>query len=240
MGPQAPQPRSSFVEWNYRAELFAFGKRLQEEFQLPLLQTAFTQQSYITQEEQKQRDLGIDEIDLKMENNQKLAEQGLYIIQQYVAAFLQYNLPKVPAEGQQAIAGYLSSQETLAYIAKNLGMSDLILCAEYPASEESLAQSFKAVVGALHESTGMERAFNFVRDFVCTQLNQKDLLELWEIKEPQKMLQQICVQEKLGEPEPRLLGDCGKNTVLAAFQVGMYSNKKLIGKGINMLLLHFI
>ncbi|XP_073841292.1 mitochondrial ribosomal protein L44 [Musca autumnalis] len=231
IGPQQPQPRSGFAEWNYRAELFAFGKRLQEEFQIPLLQTAFTQQSYIAQEEHKQRELGIENVDIQMSHNQELSERGEHIIQEYVQGFIGYSLPKLPAEGKQAITSYLMSSATLANVALHLGMKELLLDAEYPPSEQSMAKSLKAVVGALEQSSGVERAFLFVRDFICTQLNQRDLLELWNIENPEELLKQQCQEKKLPVPEPRLLGDCGKNTVLAAYQVGLYCNKNLIGKG---------
>lgn len=226
-----PQPRSGFIEWNYRAELFAFSKRFQEDFQMPLLQTAFTQQSYIAKEEMKQKELGITEADIQMEHNYKLAEKGERISKEYVEAFVQHSFPKVPNEGINAIVGYLLSTEVLAHIALNLGMKELLLDAEYPPSNQSMAQSFLAVIGALEESSGMERAYLFARDFICTQLNQKDILDIWNMKDPENMLKAICAERKLGELEPRLLGDCGKNTVLAAYHVGIYCNKKLIGKG---------
>ncbi|KAI8129058.1 hypothetical protein FF38_01207 [Lucilia cuprina] len=231
LGPQAPAARSSFIEWNYRAELFAFGKRLQEEFDMSLLNTAFTQQSYIAKEEAKQRELGIEETDIQMSHNLDLSKRGADIAKEYVEAFLKYSLPKVPLEGQKSIASFLLNTETLSNVALHLGMKELLLDAEYPPSKESMAQSLLAVIGALEQSSGMERAFLFVRDFICTQLNQKDMLDLWNIENPTELLQQVCQQNKLAAPEPRLLGDCGKNTVLAAYHVGLYSNKKLIGKG---------
>lgn len=233
MGPQAPAPRSTFVEWNYRAELFAFGKRLQEEFDMSLLNTAFTQQSYIAKEEAKQRELGIEETDIQMSHNAELAKNGAEIAKEYVEAFLKHSLPKLPLEGQKSIASYLLSTDTLSNVALHLGMKELLLDAEYPPSQESMAQSLLAVIGALEKSSGMERAFLFVRDFICTQLNQKDMLDLWTIEKPEELLKQVCQERKLAAPEPRLLGDCGKNTVLAAYHVGLYSDKKLIGKGEN-------
>ncbi|KAM7360488.1 mitochondrial ribosomal protein L44 [Cochliomyia hominivorax] len=231
LGPQGPSPRSSFIEWNYRAELFAFGKRLQEEFDMSLLNTAFTQKSYIDKEKAKQRELGIEEADIQMSDNADLAKRGADIVKEYVEAFLKYSLPRVPHEGQKSIATFLLATETLSNIALHLGMKELLLDAEYPPSNESMAQSLLAVIGALEQSSGMERAFLFVRDFICTQLNQKDILELWSIENPEELLKQVCQEKKLAAPEPRLLGDCGKNTVLAAYHVGLYSDKKLIGKG---------
>lgn len=46
LGPQPESPRSSYLEWNYDAEIFAFGKRLHEEFDKKLLKQAFIQREY--------------------------------------------------------------------------------------------------------------------------------------------------------------------------------------------------
>nr|XP_036675171.1 39S ribosomal protein L44, mitochondrial [Drosophila suzukii] len=231
LGPQKPEARSGFVEWNQRSELFAFGKRLGESFDLSQLQRAFTEKSFARREEERRRQLGIEEADLHMLDNSDLIEKGQHIARAYVEAFLLHQLPKVPKEGLQAIANFLLSTETLAHVSSHLGTKDLIHSTEYPPSAESLAQSLQAVIGALANSSGIERAFLFVRDFICTQLNQKDLLDVWTPQEPLQLLDKICQERKLGEAEPRMLGDCGRNTVLAAYQVGIYANRQLLGKG---------
>lgn len=226
--------RSEFLEWNYRAELFAFGKRLGEPFDLDRLQIAFTQPSYVARERSKQEKLGIEEVNLQLRDNQALAKQGQVIAQQCIREFLEKSFPLLIPEGQNAILHYLLSVESLSNVAENLGMKDLLLDIDYPPSRESFAQSMLAVIGALQESTGgdLQRSYSFVQDFICTQLNQKDLMEVWNIEEPETVLRQQCKERKMMEPEARLLGDCGRNTVLAAYLVGFYSNKQLIGKGI--------
>ncbi|XP_037947029.1 39S ribosomal protein L44, mitochondrial [Teleopsis dalmanni] len=226
-----PNPRSGFVEWNYRAELYAFTKRLNENIDISLLQTAFTQKSYIHKEANRQRDLGIEETDIQINDNLKLSEHGENIAKAYISTYLQYSLPKVPEEGRNAILKYLTSIETLAYIALHLGMKDLLLDTEYPPTSEALSRSLLAVIGALQESSGSERSFLFVRDFICTHLNQRDLLEIWHIQDAWNLLKDTCKLQNIPNPEPRLIGDCGKNTVLATYNVGIYANKKMIGKG---------
>lgn len=94
-----------------------------------------------------------------------------------------------------------------------------------------LVTTLKAVIGALSASSGQERAYDFVRDFICTQLNQKDVNDLWAIDRPKEMLSDICKAQNLGEPEPRLLGTAGKNTMLATYHVGIYCNKKILSSG---------
>lgn len=227
------QKRSEFVEWNYRAELFAFGKRLNEPFSLSLLQTAFTQNSYVARERLKQEKLGIENAELEMNDNEELAKHGQHIANEYIIKFIEKSFPLLLTEGQVAIRNYLLSEETLAYVASNLGMLDLLLDVDYPPSTESFARSLLAVIGALEKSTGdLERTQCFIQDFICTQLNQKDIMEIWIIDDPETLLRNLCRERKIAEPEARLLGDCGRNTVLAAYYVGLYSNKKLIGKGL--------
>lgn len=46
IGPEEPSPRSSYLEWNYDGEVYAFGKRLNENFDEDLLKTALVNRSY--------------------------------------------------------------------------------------------------------------------------------------------------------------------------------------------------
>lgn len=119
--------RNTFIEWNPRAELFAFGKRLNESFDQDLLQQAFTLRSYINQEEIRQRNAGIDDPDIgNSKDNRGLAERGSEILGEYVEAFLRVHLPKLPEDGISAVKKYLLSEEMLAKISKNLGTTDII------------------------------------------------------------------------------------------------------------------
>lgn len=229
--PEALTHRSTFIEWNYPAEIYAFSKRLNEELNPAILQQAFTHRSYVIQEEMKQREVGIENPNLNLPDNSKLVEKGEKIINEYINAFLSLSLNKVPREGIRDICNYLMSEENLAHISSNLGTTDLILSGDFPVEKCTLASTFKAIVGAISESSGDAKAFDFVRDFVCTQLNQKDVFDLWNIEKPIELLQKICSEEKLAPPEPRLIADSAKNTIFASYHVGVYSNKKMMGSG---------
>ncbi|XP_063709972.1 large ribosomal subunit protein mL44 [Culicoides brevitarsis] len=231
MGEEPPRPRSSFLEWNHNAELFSFAKRLNEDFDRALLLQAFTHRSYISQEMQKQKEVGIENPEINLKENHEMIELGEQLLSNYVAAFLQFSYPKMPEIGLKAIEKYLLSDDVLAHVSSHIGTKDLILSAEFPVTNEALAQTFKALVCALQQSTDDGRAFLFVRDFLLTQLNQKDLLEVWNIEEPMKLLGEMCENLQLGTPEPRLIGDSAKNTILACSYVGIYCNKQLLSKG---------
>ncbi|XP_013184046.2 large ribosomal subunit protein mL44 [Amyelois transitella] len=227
LGGKKENPRNTFLEWNLEAELFAFGKRLNEEFDSDLLLEAFTDRSYVIKEEMKQKEL---DFDLKMKDNRQLAEEGEKFISEYIQLYLEAVLPKFPMEGVTQIRRHLTSEDTLAHVSLHLGTKDIILAAEYPLDNYILSNAFKAIVGALLKSSGEERAAHFVRDFVITQLQGKDVNEYWHIEDPWSMLCDILAKDG-ATPEPRLIGEAGKGTLLACYRVGLYVDKKIISSG---------
>lgn len=96
-----------------------------------------------------------------------------------------------------------------------------------------MANVLKSVIAALIESSGESRAAIFVRDFILTQIADKDLFQFWEPQNPIQLLSDILARDNIQSPEPRLVGCSGKNTILACFRVGLYTphNKKMIGLG---------
>ncbi|XP_050083938.1 39S ribosomal protein L44, mitochondrial [Anopheles aquasalis] len=231
MGPEAVLPRSSHTDWNYNAEIFAFGKRLQENFEPSVLQQAFTHRSFIEQEKQKQAAVGIEEPVLGVNDNRELIAQGDALIQQHVEAFLLKALPRLPHQFIGSIREALTTEAQLAHVSAHLGTKDIILAADFPIDDTLLASTLKAIVAALQRSSGDERCFLFVRDFLCTTLNQRDPFEYLDIPDPLGTLREYCQDRKLAEPKPRLIGTVGRNTLLAAHAVGIYSDRKLLGTG---------
>lgn len=107
---------------------------------------------------------------------------------------------------------------------------------EYPPYRETYRRTFLAIVGALTESCGagsqqMARVRRFIIDILACQLYTQDLNELWEIDNPMAVLMNILKNEGRAAPESRLLWLSGKDTILACYHVGIYSNKELIGQG---------
>jgi len=96
-----------------------------------------------------------------------------------------------------------------------------------------LANVLKSIIAALIESSSDSRAALFVRDFILTQISDKDLHQIWEPKEPISLLSEILARDGIQSPEPRLIGCSGKNTILACFRVGLYTphDKQMIGLG---------
>lgn len=91
-------------------------------------------------------------------------------------------------------------------------------------------------MGALAESQtdgNLNRPYNFVRDFVCTHLSQVDINEVWTIEKPFELLKQVCAERNIKSLEPRIIGETGKNTIVATCHIGIYDadTKKLLGTG---------
>jgi hypothetical protein len=54
-----------------------------------------------------------------------------------------------------------------------------------------MSQVFLALVAALNESSGAERAVRFVLDLVAPQLHGLDITDVWDLKNPMGYLVQV-------------------------------------------------
>lgn len=122
VGPDAPQPRSSFLEWNYDAEVFAFGKRLGEEFDSKLIRQALIHKSYVSSKQlQVENDNSVSEVD-----NVEFIKFG----EKFIADCINEELGKKhPDDVVKATECYLMSDDILAHIAIHIGLKDIILTA---------------------------------------------------------------------------------------------------------------
>ncbi|XP_076661113.1 mitochondrial ribosomal protein L44 [Halictus rubicundus] len=230
--PAQPEPkRSHFIEWNREAELYAFNQRLSENFKTDKLNQAFIHKSYIFLEEKKQEEMGVSNPEIKILHNEDLIEIGKEITSKVVINYLSKSFPRVPASGIMTFHDYLMSEEILAKASSHIGTKDIILSGEHPVTQETLANTFLALVAALAESTDIKHAGVFVRDFLITGLATKDLTEIWCPSEPFEMLNSIIYKEKNTLVEPRIIGQAGKNTIESAYQIAIYTNKQFLGSG---------
>lgn len=228
--PESEPKRSTFLEWNRDAELYAFSKRLLEEFNAETLDQAFTHKSYVRFEENRMKDLNMGEI-VSIPHNEEFIERGREITSKTIYAFLESSLRYVPQEVIKALHDYLMNQKILAKASLHIGTKDIILTEEHPVQEETLANTFLAIVAALEESTDINRAANFVKDFLIVALAEKELTEIWSPSNPLEYLNDLLLKNARESAEPRIISQTGKNTLLAAYQIGMYSNQEFLGSG---------
>ncbi|XP_012497922.1 PREDICTED: 39S ribosomal protein L44, mitochondrial [Propithecus coquereli] len=161
----AKDSHSEKPNWDYHAEIQAFGPRLQETFSLDLLKTAFVNSCYIKSEEAKRQKLGIEKeaVLLNLKCNQELAEQGKSFSQTCLTKFLEDEYPNLPTEGIKGLVDFLTGEEVICHVARNLAVEQLTLSAEFPVPLPVLQRTFFAVIGALLQSSGPERTALFVR-----------------------------------------------------------------------------
>ncbi|XP_077011387.1 large ribosomal subunit protein mL44 [Tamandua tetradactyla] len=231
--PPPPVRRSEKPNWDYHAEIQAFGHRLHETFSIDLLKTAFVNSCYIKSEEAKRQKLGIEKeaVLLNLKDNQELAEQGTSFSQTCLTQFLEDVYPDLPTEGIKSLVDFLTGEEVMCHVARNLGVEQLTLSAEFPVPPAVLQQTFFAVIGALLQSSGPQRTAVFIRDFLITQLTGKELFEIWKIINPMGLLVEELKKRSISPPESRLTRQSGSTTALPLYFVGLYCDKKLIAEG---------
>lgn len=230
-GPEPERPRSSWLNWNYDCEISAFSKRLNEEFKQPILKQAFVHPSFIQSQKSSLQEIGL-EISESAMNNLELRTEGESITTNYLKALLRFWYTKIPNQGIEALVSYLTSTEQLSHIAKNIGIKDLVKSAEFPISDETLAQSLYAVIAALNRSSGLRKVHLFINDFIVTQLIGKELDEIWVINNPMGLLvEELKKSGKTASPTPRLIWSTGVNNPTAVYMVGIYVDKQFFSKG---------
>ncbi|MEE6500741.1 hypothetical protein FKM82_003907 [Ascaphus truei] len=232
-GDPEPEPRSKQPNFDYHAEVVAFAQRLSENFSVELLKTAFVNGSYVTQEESRRRNLGLDKeaAALSLADNKGLSDQGSDFTASCLREILEDAFQKLPMTGITALVDYLTSEEVLCHVAQNLAVEDLTLSSECPLSPVTLQRTFYAVIGALLQSSGPQRAGLFIRDFLIPQLVGKDLFDVWSVADPMSMLVEELSKRNVALPEPRLTRHSGASTVLPVYFVGLYCDKNLIAEG---------
>ncbi|XP_014487761.1 PREDICTED: 39S ribosomal protein L44, mitochondrial [Dinoponera quadriceps] len=229
---QVPIPkRNTFLDWNRSAEIYAFNKRLSENFNIEKLEQAFTHRSYIIKEEQRQKEMGIEDPSLDINDNTTLIMKGEKLVSDIVQNYLTEVLPFAHENVIMSLHDYLLSEEMLATASLHIGTKDIILTEEHPVAQKTLADTFLALTAVLAESVNTKHAGNFVRDFLIVVLAEKDLTEIWNPSQPCEILDDILCKQNRSPAEPRLIRHTGQNTLLSAYHIGMYSDKNFLGSG---------
>ncbi|KFM66328.1 39S ribosomal protein L44, mitochondrial, partial [Stegodyphus mimosarum] len=232
-GPDRVRRRNEWFNWNYEAELYGFVQRLHENITENTLRCAFIHDSYIQLENEKRKelDMPLQDVQLDIKSNSALISLGYETTSNYLKKYLRHCFQFLPEEGLCALHDHLLSDEVLSHISFNIGTSELIFCAEYPPSKSTLADTLKAIIGAISSEDGVARAENFVLDFICPQLIAKDVFEIWDLEDPLSLLNSILRNNGCEPSESRLIFESGRNTLEAIYHVGLYSNKEFLGRG---------
>lgn len=143
----------------------AFSTRLQENFQLEKLKTAFVNPCYVRVEQDRRSALGLDSetTALVLKDNTEFRTRGEAFTRNFLSDWCRASFPSLPAEGAASVVEHLMGPELVCHVARNLGVEDLTMSAEFPVPDEVLYETFCAVVAALEESSGPQRAGLFLR-----------------------------------------------------------------------------
>lgn len=225
-------PRSQFLEWNYSSELYAFSRRLHEELSEGNLKIAFTHQSYVEHEQERRKELALESPQFDLTSGAEFAKEGRQLISEFSKNYLRYFLPKLPEEGIVALHDFLMETETMAEMSKLLGTRDLIVSSEEFPTDQALADTLAAVIGVMAKEKGVPHTNKFIIDFIMTYLQDKQIFEIWDLEDPKSVLNTILHNEGLPSYEPRLQNQVGVSTLEPSYAVGLYVNKKLLGRAI--------
>ncbi|VDD77259.1 unnamed protein product [Mesocestoides corti] len=239
-GPEKFRPRSAWAPWNYDSELLAFRSRLGVTVDVETLRLCLTDKSYAA--------FVVDVGDATGPiDNRELAETGRRSSEAYICGFLRKFYPRLPEEWIACVKDRLLSDSDLAHVGAHLGMTDILLYTleeAQPAGESrllpqvtgppslnSIATSFLAVVGAL--ANDQQAAHLFIRDFILTRLLHLEFCADFDFplqEDPFSLLEGVLRSQKRGPPEARLQRQSSMNTLLACYQVGIYSDCQLVGE----------
>jgi len=100
---------------------------------------------------------------LALKDNIQLSRKGADFTKSFLTDFCRASFPSLPEDGVESLVGHLTSPAIVTYVARNLGVEDLTMSAEFPVPDDVLHSTFMAVIGALQESSGAERTGIFLR-----------------------------------------------------------------------------
>ena len=220
--------RSSYEDWNYRSEIFAFSRRLQENLSEDTLRQIFAHPSYIKSFEENQSKFNLPNINLK--SNASLAQRGQELLDHCIKPYLRYTFSKMPEDGIIHITEYLKSDEVLTDVASWIGCKEVILSAEYPPEAITMANTVRALLAGIESDLDIDRTRRFIVDIIVSYLNDKNILDdVWIIPNPKETLNHILANSQMPAYEPRIMFQTGIKTLEPCHVLGLYSNQKFLG-----------
>jgi ribonuclease-3 len=200
-----------------------FQERLQIQFSNPdLLRQALTHRSFA------------NENDEEVENNERLEFLGDAILDFLTADMLYRRFPEMPEGEMTRLRAALVRTESLAQIATDCGLGEVILVGKGEANTggrtrvTNLCSGFEAVIGAIYLDQGLEA----VRDFIIPRLTelQKDVMEDAIRKDPRSQFQEWAQAEHGITPEFRTVGTEGPEHKMI-FEVELLMDGQVMARG---------
>uniref|UniRef100_A0A0K0G1X8 Large ribosomal subunit protein mL44 n=1 Tax=Strongyloides venezuelensis TaxID=75913 RepID=A0A0K0G1X8_STRVS len=231
--------RSVFPNWDYRAEVFALSHRISApNVDKQELVTALTfpdffeidhqNMSIIDSEGDQRMSLcGSIEEENEKQHNEELVENGSIILEEYVNAYLRYNLPNAPEEFIKAIRDKLTDDKVLANVSDSLGLRHIIRTKEFPPSMSLLADGLLGVIGVLP----VDQANELIKNTILPNILSLPMDSVYPLANPLPVLEKLLKDQKnVSVVETRLLRKTGEMSSMPCYVVGVYGDKKLYGQ----------
>lgn len=120
--PERLRARSEWQDWDYASEIYAFAQRLHEsQLNDQILIRAFTHRSYVNEQHNKQKNLGVQDVHEQLEDNAELIDSGCLFMKKFLSQYLRYHLQQAPEECIQSLVQYLMSTSVMSDISKWIG-----------------------------------------------------------------------------------------------------------------------
>lgn len=220
--------RSEWQDWNYRTEIFAFSHRLQENLNEDTLRCILTHKSFVDDFNRKQESLTLPSANIQPNDN--LVQRGAQLLDDCIKPYIRHNFSRLPENGVTAITDYLKSTPVMADVAKWIGCKDIVLTAEYPPAEFTMAKTVYALVGGIERDLGIDKTRRFIADIIISYLEDKNLLDdVWSLPNPKETLNVILSNSGLEPYEPRIIFQAGKGTLEACHIIGVYTSRTFLG-----------
>uniref|UniRef100_F1L5P9 Large ribosomal subunit protein mL44 n=1 Tax=Ascaris suum TaxID=6253 RepID=F1L5P9_ASCSU len=223
--------RSAYPNWDYGAELSAFGHRIgSPAIDSGRLVRALTTESFFSRADVLADSSGAqpskeDQV-ASTQNNSELIPLGGRLLWDVLCGYLRYSLPNAPEELIRAVANELSADDLLASLGTHLGLNCLIRTAEFPPSQKSLSNSFKALLAVMER----QRAESLIVSVVISQLLDVDFMDVYPLRDPLAVLADVLRAKGYERLEPRLLRSAGVVSAEPVYLVGIYADEQLVGK----------
>ena len=189
---------------------------------IDLLVTAMTHRSYVNEHKKS-----------TTEHNERLEFLGDAVLELAATRFLFDNFDK-PEGILTSWRAALVRTESIAVAGAEIGFESLVRMSRGEkrgsdrASMHIIANAFEALIGAIYLDQGYEVASEFIKKHILTKTDAILADESW--RDPKSYLQELTQRIDNQMPSYKVMNEDGPDHD-KTFTIGVYVNKKLIGKG---------
>lgn len=199
-------------------------KKLGIKFKNPdLLKEAFTHRSFLNEKGRKD-----------VRHNERLEFLGDAVLEIIVTEFLFHKFVDKPEGELTSLRAALVNAGMLLSVAKKLGLGKYLMLSKGEEKEFGkgkqfiLANSVEALMGAIYLDQGYDVADNFVKTFICSNIQNVLDEKLWQ--DAKSLFQEKAQEITNFTPTYEVLKESGPDHK-KHFTIGVYLNDELIAKG---------